>query len=73
MGETKILEICVKLLQWVLILSWWEDWWLDVKKVQESLSTRMEGLLKCTEEWQDVNYLTNLVGANMSKQEKTGG
>ena len=33
----------------------------------------MESSSKCTEEWQDVKYNLNIVGANISKQERTGG
>ena len=33
----------------------------------------MENLLRSTEEWLDVKYTISIVGANISKQERTGG
>jgi len=44
-----------------------------VTKVQELLSIKMEDLLRCIEEWPDVIFLLILVGANISKMDKTGG
>jgi hypothetical protein len=39
----------------------------------ESHLIKMESLLKFIEEWQDVIIFNNAVGANISKQEKSGG
>ena len=73
MVAIKTREICVRHLVSEPILLWWEGLLLDVIRVQELLLTRMEGLLRCIEEWLDVQiYHYYLVGANIAKAEKTG-
>jgi hypothetical protein len=64
---------CARPSPWEPIQSWLEDLLPDVRKAQVSLSTKTEDLLRCIEEWLDVIFYSNLVGANISKMDKTGG
>jgi hypothetical protein len=73
MVEIKTQVTCVKLSLWGLIQLWLADLLQDVTKVQELLLIRMEDLLRCIEEWPDVIFFIILVGANISKMDKTGG
>ncbi len=73
MGEIKIQVTCAKLWVWELIQLWLVDLLLDANKVLALLSTKTVDLLKCIVEWLDVIFKIYLVGANISKMDKTGG